>query len=745
MKSSNKDNSETTGTLPAGNSGELPPPPIVSTLETSFAESLDDALLLFPETPESGSEPLVLKEGTSILGRSAKADLRVSNPDVSREHVRLTRNGDQVTIENLSRYGTLVDGVALEQPEALLPGQVIELTSHVRLRFAQNGAELDEDEGVTLATTPFGGSAGQSRKDSAMSVPSSMREVRSHVSDKAWLRCLFLHAMAATATVAVLLGVRTVSPETSYTYQFLLQRSVCQWATLYAFLLGLSYLSARLVTWLRNRFQLSRLGPDSTDLKSSSLVHRWARYIKRCAPHMTRVQFQDTLKDMTGREEDELYQVYSPVNDVIHMLPLIGFFGTVLGLSRGLYSIFKGAAGGSGSASFGQAIGTAFDTTLLALGCTILLTILQRLLHRRELEVLVTLGDRMDEFWEAEEEEAVTRPRKAQPELPSPFSDIAKGFRTELNATVTSLGRGLNNAATSYGKSLDEHARAAADHLGNSVRAACADAFARMTEDLVARIDIASDQGRVESEKTAEAISAAVVGGLEDLKQSLDNVGEDARSVAAEQAEATAQAISSVNAAISNGLSEIKQVLDSAGQETQQAVSLQSEMVSRAIAESLSRGVKELKTALEETTGSGDGGRASEITDALTRGIQELKEALSEKDASAKGSVMELADVLSSGMAELKDALAQKDASAKGSVVELTDALSSGMAELKAVLTEKDAAASASVSELTRALRDPTELRDVLAGFAREVSTALKEPRKIQLLEVPAQKSGERE
>ncbi|MFA5207035.1 MAG: FHA domain-containing protein, partial [Lentisphaeria bacterium] len=53
---------------------------------------------------------LEIPEGESVVGRSHSAQLQIEAGDVSGRHFRLWRNGPVVEVENLSQYGTYVDG-----------------------------------------------------------------------------------------------------------------------------------------------------------------------------------------------------------------------------------------------------------------------------------------------------------------------------------------------------------------------------------------------------------------------------------------------------------------------------------------------------------------------------------------------------------------------------------------------------------------------------------------------------------
>ena len=89
-------------------------------------------------------------------------------------------------------------------------------------------------------------------------------------------------------------------------------------------------------------------------------------------------------------------------------VPILGFIGTVLGISLaadGIRNIVGSQAGLSGlSSDLGAAIaplGIAFDTTLIALSLSVVLTLLQTLVQRAEESALVEIEDRVRKDYRA--------------------------------------------------------------------------------------------------------------------------------------------------------------------------------------------------------------------------------------------------------------------------------------------------------------------------------------------------------
>jgi DNA-binding NtrC family response regulator len=87
---------------------------------------LEQGLLLVEAGPDAGHEQ-PLTDRPVILGRGQSADLRLSDPAVSREHVVIRPDGPRWKIEDLgSRSGTRLDGTPVEVA-TLTPGARVEI------------------------------------------------------------------------------------------------------------------------------------------------------------------------------------------------------------------------------------------------------------------------------------------------------------------------------------------------------------------------------------------------------------------------------------------------------------------------------------------------------------------------------------------------------------------------------------------------------------------------------------------
>jgi pSer/pThr/pTyr-binding forkhead associated (FHA) protein len=85
-----------------------------------------------PEFVGLGVE-LRIPEGESIIGR--EGTLAIQDATVSRQHAKITREGDSIYIEDLgSSNGTYVDGIRIEETTEIKPGMSVHFGS-VKVRL----------------------------------------------------------------------------------------------------------------------------------------------------------------------------------------------------------------------------------------------------------------------------------------------------------------------------------------------------------------------------------------------------------------------------------------------------------------------------------------------------------------------------------------------------------------------------------------------------------------------------------
>ena len=212
------------------------------------------------------------------------------------------------------------------------------------------------------------------------------------------MRSLPQSALVAFAITAVLfVALKLLLPAEVWFTVFLYERSPTQWLAIAMFLFGLDQLFARLRVARAETAKLARARwPESLDNDTpaaatpAAWVDRRLALLSEVARHHSVAYAGNAAKELAEEDQRRFGENYVLTTDVVQLLPLVGFFGTVWGLSQGLYNNFV-LQGEDSTSSFANAIGTAFDTTLLALFLTIVLSILQSVIRRSEQGVLERL------------------------------------------------------------------------------------------------------------------------------------------------------------------------------------------------------------------------------------------------------------------------------------------------------------------------------------------------------------------
>src|ERR1051325_4495745 len=216
--------------------------------------------------------------------------------------------------------------------------------------------------------------------------------------------------------------------KTTWFYAFFFKRSFVQWVLISAFAVGLVHLLRRLPPWWRERKALKDLRTDCTKLASETLVgRRWCQ-IQEALKEIGYKNLGQYARSLAEHDEAEVDAAYRVSGDVVQILPLIGFFGTVFGLSHGLYKSFL-TTGGTSAKDFAAAIAIAFDNTLLGLALTIILFATQSILRKREDGILLELNlDASDEV-----------ARAVQKTAKAPLQAAVEGLRETVASHETAI------------------------------------------------------------------------------------------------------------------------------------------------------------------------------------------------------------------------------------------------------------------------------------------------------------------
>ncbi|GEM_PF-1615041 len=203
--------------------------------------------------------------------------------------------------------------------------------------------------------------------------------------------------IALGLTVILYALLRVVLPVDAWFYTFLFERSLVQWMSIAVFCFGLHLLFLKSRALPTEQRALAQANWDALVAQpavappSAGMVRRRLTTIAALAAHHSPRFAENTAKEMAAEDAAELNESYALPGEVVQILPLIGFYGTVWGLSKGLYYNFV-VQGQDSTNAFASAIGTAFDTTLLALALTIAMSLLQSVVRRTEESLLENLN-----------------------------------------------------------------------------------------------------------------------------------------------------------------------------------------------------------------------------------------------------------------------------------------------------------------------------------------------------------------
>lgn len=117
-----------------------------------------------------GSE-FTLHEGRNMVGRSRSSDVRVFNEDVSGKHFSIEIAEGRAVLQNLSGYGTRVDGILVRETQKLCSGQVIEAGKSLKLLFEMTGQDsLQNSSGMETELTDISGFTCDTQENTAGAV-----------------------------------------------------------------------------------------------------------------------------------------------------------------------------------------------------------------------------------------------------------------------------------------------------------------------------------------------------------------------------------------------------------------------------------------------------------------------------------------------------------------------------------------------------------------------------------------------
>lgn len=219
---------------------------------------------------------------------------------------------------------------------------------------------------------------------------------------------LFLYGISVLGLLSLYLVLNVSLPEKSFIHSFLFRCWPIQSLNSLLFLIGLLYWVQRYSFFRREEeaFQKIRL-PEFSILreKAEELIktmpdkYKQSVTLRRLREILQAFIYGEDIirlnEELSRRDIDEVDRGHLVLNSLRNIIPIIGFLGTVVGLSLGMTKfpeITDPAALRTALKGFAASLSVAFDTTLLALSYTIVVVLLTSFLRQRE-ESLVSKVD----------------------------------------------------------------------------------------------------------------------------------------------------------------------------------------------------------------------------------------------------------------------------------------------------------------------------------------------------------------
>jgi len=219
---------------------------------------------------------------------------------------------------------------------------------------------------------------------------------------------LFLYGVSVLVTGLLWLLLQISLPKTSFIYGFLFRAWPIQFLSSWLFLIGIFYWIQRYSVFKKEEEAFQKIILPYFTIDRGMAVELIRTMPDEYKQTLTLGRFREILQafiygediirlneELSRRDITEVEQGHLILNSLRNIIPIIGFLGTVIGLSLGMVKfpevtdpvVLRTALKG-----FAASLSVAFDTTLLALGYTILIILLTAFLRQRE-EALVSKVD----------------------------------------------------------------------------------------------------------------------------------------------------------------------------------------------------------------------------------------------------------------------------------------------------------------------------------------------------------------
>lgn len=186
---------------------------------------------------------------------------------------------------------------------------------------------------------------------------------------------LLVLAIAVDMVVTTCLVVSWLSKPPEYLYEMIFHRSFVQYLTLFTFALILTLLGGRFIRCIRARREVCRLQdePDEDDVPDSSPISEIVSKIKDTLARHGSDAALAQAEQFADQQTASTQHAHETINFLMCLLPALGLFGTMFGLSGAMSAAFsKGSMSKESIGIFVSSLGTAIDTTVLAMICAMI-------------------------------------------------------------------------------------------------------------------------------------------------------------------------------------------------------------------------------------------------------------------------------------------------------------------------------------------------------------------------------------
>jgi biopolymer transport protein ExbB/TolQ len=236
-------------------------------------------------------------------------------------------------------------------------------------------------------------------------------------------------------------------------FEMIFHRGPVQFFTLYAFALIITLLSHRLIVYICEKIQLNRVEEGKYGWQNNeSIFSKHLHSIRKLLSQNNTKAASLCVENFAQQRKDNINKAYELIHFLMGSLPAFGLLGTVLGLSGAMFRAFSnGQVGPDSIKLFTSALGTALDTTVLALVCSLPAGMLIWLLSRREIE----LSERETKF--VHYLFPLQTPSVSRTENPESVSFPIKDFKKEMQSLIAQIvAETISKSCEGVGKAVDE-------------------------------------------------------------------------------------------------------------------------------------------------------------------------------------------------------------------------------------------------------------------------------------------------